>query len=230
MDTLTKTSSFKCKYCERSFSRERTLETHLCEPKRRYAQKEKKGVQLGLMAFQEFYRLTQGTDNKTYDEFAKSRYYNAFVKFGYYLFNTKVIDVDGYIKHVINNGIKIDKWATDKVYGNFLLPYLKNETFDNALTRSIKTMQTWSEETGIPLSEFFNQISTNRLIHYITTGRISPWAIYNCNSGHTVLNEMAPEELGLLDDVLDVRFWFKKFDTSPKEVDDSQDILKGAGL
>ena len=59
---------------------------HMCEPKRRWLQKDEKRVQVGFYAFQRFYKLSAGAKKeKTYDEFCKSPYYNAFVKFGRYI-------------------------------------------------------------------------------------------------------------------------------------------------
>ena len=73
----------KCTYCSKEFTRERTLQVHMCEPKRRYLQKGEKWVQNGFMVFQRFYQIHQNNmKEKTYDDFCKSSYYNAFVKFG----------------------------------------------------------------------------------------------------------------------------------------------------
>ena len=55
----------------------------MCEPKRRWLQKDEKRVQVGLYVFQRFYILSAGNKKeKTYEEFVKSSFYNAFVKFG----------------------------------------------------------------------------------------------------------------------------------------------------
>ena len=55
---------------------------HVCEPKRRHQQKDEKHVQIAYIAYKRFYELTQGSSNfKTYEHFAQSQYYNAFVKF-----------------------------------------------------------------------------------------------------------------------------------------------------
>lgn len=40
--------------------KEKTLYAHMCENKRRAMQKDEKRVQAGMMAFNRFFRLTQG--------------------------------------------------------------------------------------------------------------------------------------------------------------------------
>ena len=58
----------------------------MCEPKRRYLQKDEKWVVNAFMVFQRFYQIHQNNSKaKTYEEFVKSAYYNAFVKFGRYI-------------------------------------------------------------------------------------------------------------------------------------------------
>jgi hypothetical protein len=79
---------FGCVHCGKAFMKEKTLYAHMCEPKRRAMQKDEKRVQAGFLAFNKFFRLTQGAKkDKTYDDFCKSPYYNAFVKFGSFVNN-----------------------------------------------------------------------------------------------------------------------------------------------
>ena len=47
----------RCTYCGKEFAKERTLQVHLCEPKRRYLQKDEKWVVNGSMVFQRFYQI-----------------------------------------------------------------------------------------------------------------------------------------------------------------------------
>ena len=63
----------KCTYCDKEFTRERTLQVHLCEPKRRHLQKNEKWVQNAFIVFQRFYEIHQkGTKEKTPAQKARS--------------------------------------------------------------------------------------------------------------------------------------------------------------
>jgi hypothetical protein len=62
-------SKYVCKYCNKGFTKETTLVNHLCEKKRRYQQEKEKGVQWGFMSYLEFYKMTQSSKEKTYDDF-----------------------------------------------------------------------------------------------------------------------------------------------------------------
>ena len=89
----------KCTYCGKFFARERTLQVHLCEPKRRHLQKNEKWVQNAFMVFQRFYEIHQNnTKTKTYEQFCDSAYYNAFVKFGRYIMHVYPLYPEKYIE------------------------------------------------------------------------------------------------------------------------------------
>ena len=112
----------KCTYCDKEFARERTLQVHLCEPKRRHLQKNEKWVQNAFMVFQRFYEIHQhNVKPKTYDAFCASAYYNAFVKFGRYIMHINPLYPEKYIDYVILSKIKLDHWARDDLYEAYLI-------------------------------------------------------------------------------------------------------------
>ena len=149
-------SKYTCKYCGRQFTREKTLAVHLCEPKRRMQQQHEKWVQVGYATYQRFYSLTQGNgDEKTYEHFAKSAYYNAFVKFGKHLLDINPVRPDLFIDYVIKKQIKLDWWCKDKVYQDFLAHQILFEDAQAGMERTIKTMRDWAEQEGAE----FNQVN-----------------------------------------------------------------------
>jgi hypothetical protein len=48
---------YECEHCGKEFTRERTLMVHVCEQKRRYLQRDEKGVQVGFLAYNRFFQL-----------------------------------------------------------------------------------------------------------------------------------------------------------------------------
>lgn len=229
MNTDTKTE-YRCRYCEKTFQKESTLAVHLCEPKRRYQEEKEAGVQLGLQAYLKFYEMTQGSAKlKTFDDFAKSSYYRAFVKFGRHCIAIRAINVPRFIEWVLKQNKKIDHWCRDSIYGEYLTDYIKHEAVSDALSRALETAITWSEETGNPDRDYLRYGNGNAVCYAISTGRVSPWVLYNCDSGNEFLGNLNPEQINMVWHMIDADFWQKKFRDYQADAEYARNMLTKAG-
>jgi hypothetical protein len=223
--------SYTCEYCNKSYTKESTLVAHLCEPKRRWLQKDEKRVQLGFYAFQRFYRLSAGAKtDKTYEEFVKSSFYNAFVKFGSFVNNVRPLYMEKYIDYVVTSGIKLDQWCKDELYEKYAIELIRKEGVETALERSVNTMVAWAAEHNSVYNHYFNYVSLNKLTWDIRDGKISPWLVLNCKSGKTALGKLNNEQLNMLTNILDPQHWALRFKRQPKDVELVKQVAKEAGL
>lgn len=226
--------SFVCKYCAKSYLKESTLTAHLCEPKRRFQQQNENGVQLGFKSYLRFFEVTQGSAKlKTYDDFVKSPYYLAFVKFGRYLIEIRAVNVASFTDWLLKNNKKLDHWCKDTLYTEWLHQYLKRESVQDAVERAIKEMQEWTQyEAEYPgeFSNYFKSVPYNRICQHIFNGRISPWVIYNCESGLHFLANLNEEQISIVVMIIDPDFWQQKFRDYVADVEWCKHILNRAGL
>lgn len=222
---------FNCVHCGKSFMKERTLISHVCEGKRRAMQRDEKRVQAGYMAFNRFYQLTQRCQKiKTYDEFCKSSFYNAFVKFGSFINNVNPLYPDKFIDFVIKSGVKLDHWCKDALYEQYLYEMLKVEPVEAAVQRSLQNMMDWADQNDSQFNHYFNYVNHNRAVHDILTGKISPWLILNCKSGKKMVSRFSDEQLTMIEPAFDVKFWLKKFSGVPADIALVKEICKEAGI
>ena len=222
--------SFVCGHCDKTFLRESSIEVHMCEPKRRRLQRGDRGVQLGLQAYVRFYETMQGSaKNKTFDDFETSSYYRAFVKFGHYCVNTRVINPERFMAWLLKQQKKIDKWCSDQIYTEYLTNYLTLEAVDDALARAMEYGLDWAEKTGNPAHDCLRYGNANAICHAITAGRISPWVIYNSESGQKFLGELSSDQVTMIWIYIDSDVWQKKFQTYPADQEYSKEMLKQAG-
>jgi len=220
-----------CVHCKKSFMQEKTLVAHMCERKRRALQKDEKRVQAGFMAFNRFWQLTQNAKkSKSYDDFADSSYYNAFVKFGSFINNVNPLYPTKFVDYVIKSGVKLDHWCRDEMYEKYLFDILKVEPVESAVQRSLQTMMEWGDSHNANFAHYFSYVSLNKAVHDILNGHISFWIIMNSDTGKTMIGNMSDEQLVMIAPVFDVPFWMKKFKQSPADVALVKEICMEAGI
>ena len=207
---------------------------HLCEPKRRRQQETETGVQFGYRAYLQFYEFSQGSAKyKSYEDFATSPYYNAFVKFGRYCVNIRAINVTSFTQWLLKNNKKLDYWCSDRLYEEWMLDYLRKENPQDALERALKEMTEYAEantELKNGFNDYFRYGNVNRIIHHISSGRISPWIVYNCASGIRFLEDLSEDQVALVLPYIDPEVWQRRFQDYLADTEWTKDILTRAGL
>ena len=222
--------NYKCEHCGKLFAKEKTLVVHMCEQKRRYLSKNEKHVQAGFLTYQRFYELTQKSKEKTFEEFATSPYYTAFVKFGSFVVNTSPIYPDRFIDYVIKSGVKLDHWCRDALYDQYLTELIKIEPADGAIQRTVQTMMEWADENSSSWEHYFAYVNLNRATHDIKEGLISPWILLNSKEGKGMLQRMNDEQLNIIGTVVDPQFWIRRFKSLPADTELVKDVIKEAKI
>tara|TARA_B110000305_G_scaffold78061_1_gene87776 strand:- start:341 stop:1030 length:690 start_codon:yes stop_codon:yes gene_type:complete len=229
---MSSSKPFVCEYCNTGYSKEKTLIVHICEQKRRHLQQKEKRVQLGFYAFNQFYKLSAGAKKeKTYTDFCKSQYYNAFVKFGSFISNVRPLYPEKYIDYVVTSRVKLDHWCKEEMYEKYAIELIRKEGVETALERSVMTMMEWADEnTPAPWNHYFQHIGLNTAIWNIKDGKISPWLILNCKTGKDMLGKFNDEQLDMIYHVLDPAHWAMRFKRNPKDVELVKDVVKESNL
>ena len=229
---MSSSKPFTCPYCGASFTKEKTLAVHMCEKKRRHFQKDERRVQLGYLTFNRFYKLCQkAKENKTYEQFCDSPYYNAFVKFGSFVNNVRPLYPEKYVDYVVTSGVKLDHWCREEMYEKYAINLIKKEGVETALERSVMTMMEWADEQEQALwNHYFKYVSLNRAVWHIRDGKISPWLILNCVSGKEMLGKLNDEQLEIIYPMIDPEHWAMRFKRQPSDVQLVKDVAMESKL
>lgn len=219
--------NYKCEYCGKLFAKEKTLVVHVCEQKRRHLSKNEKHVQTAMLVYQKFYEIAQGSNKKkTFDEFATSPYYTAFVKFGSFVVNSNPVYPERFIEFVIRSGVKLDHWCRDELYDQYLLQLITTEPADGAIQRTIKTMMDWADENKSSWEHYFAYVNLNRATRDIKEGLISPWILLNSQEGKVMLKKMNDEQLAIVVNIINPQLWKKRFKDLPADLELVREVIK----
>lgn len=221
----------QCTHCKKKFANPRTLFNHMCEQKRRALQKDEKRVQSGYYVFNKFFEFTQNTKNqKSYEDFCKSPYYNAFVKFGSFINNAKVLYPDKFVEYLIKKEVKLDNWCKESIYNQYLYDIIKTESPDSALERSLSSMIEWADENKSVYNHYFIYATSNRITHDIINGKISPWVILNTANGKRAITQLNDEQLKLIESAFDLVYWRQRFSEKVADVAYMKNLCKELNL
>lgn len=223
---------YTCSFCQKNFARESTLVSHVCEAKRRHQAKNEPAVKLAMVAFQQFQAsLKPGkTVVCTYQEFCASNLYTTFVRIGAWALEHQVQEFNSWVKYLLREAVKLDRWCDVHTYREYLKHLLDSEPADQAIERSLKTMENWGMDTGNPWQDFFRVVNTNVACNWIQSGRISAWMLYNAPSAIHLLERCNQEQLTWIQETAPSRKWRVKFMRYQEESDAIRASLVQAGL
>ena len=229
-ETVETKSEHGCEFCGRQFKRPSTLVSHICEYKHRWLEKDRQGSRIGFQSWLQFYKKTSASKkNKTYEEFIKSAYYTAFVKFGSYCAEVNALNVSRFVDWLLKNQIKLDTWTSDQTYTKYLTEYLREEDAFDAIARSVITTNELAEQEKILCKDALRYCNRNKLCYAITTGKLSPWILYQSESGKKFLDELNETQVKMIIDYINPELWAIKFKRDVNIVPQIKDILDSAG-
>ena len=73
-------------------------------------------------------------------------------------------------------------------------------------------------------------MSTPRAVHDIRSAKVSPWVIYLSDSGNDLLRRFTSEQVEMIKDIIDSKFWMKVFLANKEEVSEIKQTCQIAGL
>jgi hypothetical protein len=221
---------YTCEFCQRDFLRESTILKHVCETKRRWLAKDLPGNRIGYQAFVQFYKKNSASGKlKTPEDFIRSPYYAAFAKFGTYCVDINAINISVYSDWLLKNQIKLDKWCQDTTYNKYLCEYLRLEDPYDAITRSIQTTIDKAQEESIQSKDYLRYGNINKICYNITTGKISPWLLYQSSSGVEFLSKIIGSHEKMIIDYINPEQWALKFKRDPEMAKSIKELLNAGG-
>jgi hypothetical protein len=224
---------YECEFCKKSFKKETTILTHICEKKKRWSEKDTKLSTLAYHLWSSFFEkhIHLKPEKRTFKHFINNQYYSSFIKFAKFCIDSKVLDVEAYANWLFDSHVKIDDWVSDGIYLKFLIEFLKKENSIDAVTRSLSNIQDELFKSGKSFnSQLFNNIGQNKTCHMIIKGEISPWLLYNSDSGTEFLSGLNESQIQIIYPMIDPPYWEGKFEINKDSVNQVKNLLQQKGI
>lgn len=202
---------YQCRWCSKSFTRERTLSSHMCEKKRRWMISDEPASRIAFQVWLDFMRHVSPHTKKAkaIEDFIRSPDYVGFVRFANYLIELKPVDSDQFIRWLFKMNVRLQDWQKAGTYSLYIQESSKRETAERAVERTLLSIKAWSEENEIPWQEFFDRVPAVTAMNMIAMGRISPWVLYSSSQAQAMLERMEPGQLEVVARSIDTEWWIK---------------------
>jgi hypothetical protein len=220
----------QCQWCNRIFSTEKTLFAHMCEQRRRFQQKDTIYCRYGLEAFLAISKTLRKGDNLKEEDFRKSDFYLACVRWGHFVIDVHCLKPTQYLNWLLERNIQIDKWNKDEIYSCWIqeIVFLENEW--DALDRSITTMSEWAEENNKNYNDYFREAGGARILWDVSRALISGWVVYCSESGKKWLEQLEQRDLEIVWGVINPSRWAVRFEKMNEEKNEITKTCLEAGL
>lgn len=225
----------QCDLCNKSYKTEKGLIDHKCHIKLRMEEYKQAEGRIGFIAYKQFYKRVannRSTVNKekTLIDYVNSKYYKGFHSFGKFVVDINMPYYHEYIDFLITYSLPLTKWNDDQVYMTYIKTQNKKENSERAIEKTLNTMDKWSKKSNEPWMHYFDKEDKYRVVQAIRTGKISPWVIYNCQTGRNFMQTLDSTDLNQIFDIIDPSFWSLKFSRKSNEQHAIEDVLAQSGL
>lgn len=230
-----KTESYQCKYCNKTYKKESTVLSHKCVNRDRYESRNTRQMDEAYRLWFNFMQINKFPIKKSEEPFMvfiKSSLFNTFYKFADYTINTYILDKDDFINDLFAEGVSYYDWESYKTKKSWVIKQTRRESPRNAIERAIVAMQEWSSLTGNDWTDFFNYATSERVILWVESGKLSPWIFYifDKETGDKLLSKFSNSDFDYIAEYIDPRAWQPLQIRYKKDVEEIRKILKDYDL
>ena len=210
---MTLPRKYRCKFCDKTFTRKSWHERHTCEKKRRFLESNDIFTISGHRLFNHWQRQTgllRRGKEKTLQEFCRSPYFNVFKNLAVFTEHNYVVSKYQYLDWLIEKKIPEKRWH----YGTSLSRYRNSLLKENPVKQTkttVKNILDWCEDKEIEPSLFFASITPGQALNMVRSTQLSPWVLFGYdNAVEELVDRIEGETWSALDDHINVNHWVDK--------------------
>lgn len=222
-------SKFECKYCRKTFEREKAYLKHECKKMKRIKAHR---TPLGQQAYNLYKKwLTfQGKTAPPPETFITSRFYNSFMRIAEFVKKTKLASVDIFIKVMVEKTYEPVLWLRDDVY-TFYLTYMQTQVSPlKQADISVMWLYKIADAAEVDVSEVFTVLSDTELLSLIRQQKISPWILFSSKEFEKRMRNTSDVYRSHYMALLRPDYWKRRFKKDPKTKELMREITQAMGI
>jgi hypothetical protein len=202
----------------------------MCEQRRRYLQKDTLHGRYGFQAYLSIQNRCFGNVKKTEEDFRKSEFYIACIKWGRFILDVNCMNPTQYLLWLQKLNVPIDTWTNEVVYAAWLQDVVYSENPWDGVDRSVQTILDWAEETKEEPGNYFNKAGGAKVLFDVQRAKISAWCIYCSVSGQKWISNLPKSDLEIIWSMINPERWEIKFKKYPAIKEQISEICNEVGL
>lgn len=219
-ESLTNTKSYTCEFCEKSFARQKTIDTHVCIMRDRYNQRSQPHVTTAHEIWKVL--INNSAKYKSIEYFEKDRTYKSITEFTKFAEDNNYLFIYDYGIWLLKNRVVEKNWYKIEIYQQFLKQHLLMEHPREAVVRSIEYIANIDE-----MGNFLKTCQVGKILTYLETGRISPWLILLAHNKNDFFSRLENEKLTYFTKLVNIDVWQSRMKRYEKSINSLKTDLKG---
>jgi hypothetical protein len=219
-------SSWTCPHCKRTLANETNFMKHSCREMER-AEILKTPIGQGAFAIYADWMTIQKRAVPPIDTFAESKFFSVFIKFAEFIKKLGISKPTVYVRTMVEIDYPPAMWMRNEAYGAYIQQVDKSvDNPQEALAESIGVLINYAEKYEVDLTNVLNEIGSKRFIELFRRRQLSPWIIFISSSVNQFVSKMDTEDKEELKKVINIGFWFTKFEEMKSTVDELKHFIK----
>jgi len=207
---------YRCTFCDKDFTRKSWYERHMCEKKRRFIDKNDIVTIRAHRLFNHWQKregLLRRGKEKSMEDFLKSPYYKLFIKLTEFTERVYVVSHFKYLDWLIDKKIPEKNWFDEHGMQEYQDWIRYSEDPEDQAKVSCTNIRNWCEDRGMPVDDFFKNITPGQALNMVRANELSPWVLFGYKPAvETLVVRMQGELLYTLDDHININYWLDKVD------------------
>lgn len=227
--SLTTKPTFTCKWCKHTFVREKSYMDHTCKQMQRAEDHQSPQGQAAWGFYEQWLRAKKRTSPSP-QSFLDSKYYTTFMNFVKFCKDVQLVNPEKFISLAADRNYPPHMWTMDFIYVEYMEYLDKRVNPIDQVSASIKTMIKLSDTMDVDVSDIFDQIHPNDVIHLLRLRKLSPWFLLLSQRFNTFFNRISPEQRVLIETLIRPEYWAVKFSESQSDIIKIKNWLKDIDL